>query len=137
MTYQRDRDDFIARMAKRGHSVDLARKLLRYATTLHRLAESECNGDDWQTGRLVPCPGDGTKDSWCGLCGGEDGKHDKITLSSLRDEQCAARVRKALVGTGIEPVFNGDPRGTVFKLKVPGDSGNDWGGEGLVCVPTR
>lgn len=45
MTYQRERDEFISRATREGLSLDVCRKLLRYATTLQRLAEAQCNGD--------------------------------------------------------------------------------------------
>lgn len=34
----------------------------------------------------------------------------------------------------ITPIFGGDPRGCVVKLKLPDGSTNDWGNEGW-CVP--
>ena len=45
MSYQKERDEFISRATAEGLSLDTCRKLLRYATTLQRLAEAQCNGD--------------------------------------------------------------------------------------------
>ena len=45
MSYTHDRDQFISLGAKEGLSLDTCRKLLRYATTLQRLQEAQCNGD--------------------------------------------------------------------------------------------
>ena len=55
MSKQRDRDEFIAIATKEGIPVDVARKLLRYAATLHRLAELECSSEAADRDR-VPCP---------------------------------------------------------------------------------
>lgn len=45
MSYTTERDEFISRATAEGLDLDTCRKLLRYATTLQRLAEAQCNGD--------------------------------------------------------------------------------------------
>ena len=45
MSYSKEREEFISRATQEGLSLDTCRKLLRYATTLQRLAEAQCNGD--------------------------------------------------------------------------------------------
>lgn len=45
MSYTRERDEFIKQASQEGLDLDACRKLLRYATTLQRLAEAQCNGD--------------------------------------------------------------------------------------------
>lgn len=62
MSYTKERDEFIAIAAREGLPVDIARKLLRYATTLQRLAVAQCNGDwpyngdrDRPSARKEPC----------------------------------------------------------------------------------
>ena len=45
MSYQNDRDNFIVRASREGLDLATCRKLLRYATTLQRLQEAQCNGD--------------------------------------------------------------------------------------------
>ncbi len=45
MSRQNDRDQFIAEATQAGLHVSQARSLLRYAATLQRLAEAQCNGD--------------------------------------------------------------------------------------------
>lgn len=45
MSYTRERDEFISRATAEGLSLETCRKLLRYATTLQRLQEAQCNGD--------------------------------------------------------------------------------------------
>jgi len=156
MGKQRDRDEFVAIMATEGVGPDVAAKLMRAATTLHRLAERECNGDDWNMGwpvGLVACPKAPARSfnrngiyigepiaAWCPVCEGPklaDGRyeHAKVTASSVKDAQVEARVRKLCKPLGLEPVFSGDPRGAVLKLKVPSGRTNDWGSSGI-CVPS-
>ncbi len=49
-------------------------------------------------------------------------------------ESIRARMMKLLGKYGVEPIFGGDPRGCVFKLKLPSGETNDFGREGW-CVP--
>jgi hypothetical protein len=44
------------------------------------------------------------------------------------------RVKAWLTRTPFVPVFSGDPRGAVLKIKVPSGRTDDWGQEGI-CVP--
>lgn len=55
MTYQHERDEFISLATREGLDLPTCRKLLRYATTLHRLAEAQCNGD-WPYNGGRDCP---------------------------------------------------------------------------------
>lgn len=43
--YQKEREQFIVRAQHEGLSLDVCYKLLRYASTLQRLAVAQCNGD--------------------------------------------------------------------------------------------
>lgn len=52
----------------------------------------------------------------------------------VREAQTEARVGALCAKHELTPIFNGDPRGAVLKLKVPSGRTNDWGREG-VCVP--
>jgi hypothetical protein len=110
MSYQRERDEFIATMAMAGVSTKEARRLLRWAATLDRLAVAQCNGD-WPADngeRLVkPCPE-------CEL------RWDPSTIKKggCPDCRATAHARAALKGTGIVPVFSGDPRGNVVTLTI-------------------
>ena len=45
MSYQRERDAFIAKASSEGLDLATITKLLRYASTLQRLAVAQCNGD--------------------------------------------------------------------------------------------
>lgn len=142
MTSRRHREDFIVRLARAGIHPDDARKLLRYARTLHRLAEAQCNGD-WPAdnrGRLVePCakceglwaPSVLLKGRQCPDC------RTEAHVRTL----CADITRRLYPGRWVEeeelppvaPEFSGDPRGCVLKLRIPGDPGDY--GDGLVGVP--
>lgn len=57
-----------------------------------------------------------------------------VTDARCPDCRTSDRVRELLAPFNIEPIFNGDPRGAVVKLKVPSGRTDDWGREG-VCVP--
>src|SRR5262245_34156293 len=63
MNYQRERDEFLVIATQEGLSADVARKLMRYAQTLHRLAVAQCNGD-W------PADNGERKVEWCPICEG-------------------------------------------------------------------
>ena len=150
MSHQRDREEFVALMTKEGVPLRVIQALMRASTTLHRLAERECNGDDWTVRALVPCPEapKGTfnrqgvyiepadsveRDVWCSVCG-EKGKHARVTASTVKAGQVEQRVQALCKAHGLTPVFNGDPRGAVLKVKVPSGRTNDGWREG-VCVP--
>lgn len=98
MSRQSDREQFIATMIQEGFTLDLARKLMRYAATLDRLAVARCNGD-WPA----------------------DNGERKV-------EACQSLVNRTLDGTGIKPQFHGDPRGPVLRLEMPSGRGAGWGG---------
>lgn len=55
MSYQRERDQFIARMAGEGLPLHVTEALLRAATTLQRYAELACSSEAADRDR-VPCP---------------------------------------------------------------------------------
>lgn len=114
--------------------------LLRYAATLQRLAEDDCNvsADDaglekrtLKRNRIqakVWSICDDLQDMKCPSCGAE--RDLSKVLCHFRG--CAA----AKAGTVLQPVpvFNGDPRGCVLKIRVPSGYTNDFEREGI-CVP--
>lgn len=55
MSYQQERDQFIARMTKEGLPLDVTTALLRAATTLQRYAEL-ATSSEWADRDRVPCP---------------------------------------------------------------------------------
>ena len=60
MSYQHERDSFIAQMSREGLPLDVTRALLRAATTLQRYAELACSSEAADRDR-VPCPAATTK----------------------------------------------------------------------------
>lgn len=82
MSYVKERDEFISIMTGEGLSLEVTRKLLRYAQTLHRLAVAQCNGD-W--------PYNGDRDrpnalkSACAMCDA----HGKVEGSNAECGECS------------------------------------------------
>lgn len=117
MSYQRERDQFIARAAQAGMPLSLCLTLLRYATTLQRLAVAECNGD-W------PADNGERKTRVCPQC--ECGWAPSSFARGLCPE-CRTKdlVSTALQGTAWQPYFQGDPRGAVLQLFPAGTAHDD------------
>ena len=143
MSRQRDHDEFVAIMATEGVPVDVARSLLRVGATLQRIAELRCSSEAADRDR-VPCPG-GAETCLCRDYGSYedqprssasvgDGRHGTVPRYTVREARIEARVWALCQHHGLTPIFNGDPRGAVLKLKVPSGRTNDGGREG-VCVP--
>lgn len=109
----REREQFIATMSKHNVSLDVTRGLLRYAATLQRLAEAQCNGDwPYQNGERKVAECAKCKDLW-------------VPSVLLKGKQCPDCRTQALAAelvkaAGLEPVFQGDPRGYVFRVMVEG-----------------
>jgi hypothetical protein len=103
MSELKARQEFIALMAAEGIPLDVSLKVMRYATTMQRIAVKECNEG--------LTPDDREKDDWC------EGK-----------------IKDLLTPLKCTPIFNGDPRGAVVKIKVPSGHTDDWGQTGI-CVP--
>lgn len=122
-TKQRDRDEFISIMTKEGVPLHVSRSLMRYAATLQRLSEAQCNGDwpaDNGERKVIPC-------SVCGALW----VPSTITRTGCPDCRIERLVTLALVGTGIKPSFHGDPRGCVLRLTMPSGRDSGWGGVGV------
>ena len=142
MGRQKEREEFVAVMAREVPLMDLddVRRLMRAATTLHRLAEAECNGDDWRD-EHGPRHFRATDNRDKAVCGEAwDGavmtwrRWNRVTCSNCKAWRVEQRVKALCAQYGVVPVFNGDPRGAVLKLAVPSGYTNDWGQTGL-CVP--
>lgn len=149
MTYQQERDEFIALATKEGLDLGTIRKLLRYATTLQRLAEAQCNGDwPYNGGRDRPAlselSGDLVQLKWdkrytvCPKCEASGVAKSAMrwtiepngsTSRMLVCPDCRTQeLVKALLtaddclitrNAKITPVFGGDPRGAVLRLSTP------------------
>lgn len=122
MSYQRDREEFVAAfvLAMHGRSLprgkdalSIARAILRHANTVQRLAIVICNeGLDEREMKL--------------------NERSQAAIRGLCEEVSSVPGRRPL-----EAHFQGDPRGACVKLRLPSGRSNDAGGEGLYCVPTR
>jgi hypothetical protein len=143
MNYQRERDQFIVQATSAGLSLDQASRLLRCATTLHRLAEAQCNGDwpaDNGTRTVEACPVCGS--SWVPsqITGGARAQAatsravkpfgaitvDMVhTAKACPDCRTESLVHEALDGSSLMPECGGDPRGCVLKLYQRGTPRED------------
>jgi hypothetical protein len=90
--------------------------LLRLAATLQRLAEDDCNVATDEAGQQR-----------------RDAK--KLRISNRVLAVCNDIGPEHEGESLTVPVFQGDPRGAVLKIRVPDGYTNDWGREGIV-VPS-
>lgn len=140
MTYSQERDEFLGLVVKEGLPVDIARTVLRHATTLQRIAELECSSERADRDR-VPCPGV-KRDADC-ICDWDRdldrGQHRDVKRIERQAQRIEARLIAGLAKyPGFAFVFGGDPRGGVVRLKVPSGAYNTWGGaEDGIAVPAR
>ncbi len=159
MNYQTERDQFIAQFARTFPDVPItvANAFLRLSTTLHRLAEAQCNGD-W------PCDNGQRPVEFCKLCEGGYVKsaitggplarlawkqaHPESTVAGTRNDEracpdCRTTARAVELARVHIPthkiITQGDPRGCVLFI-YPGnvdraefDSGRTRG----IAVPGR
>ena len=133
MSKQSDRDQFIATMTREAPTMPLSvvRTLMRHSATLTRLAELACSSEAADRDR-VRCTG--AKGRRC-LCDQTNGaEHETVPRIAVQADRLEERVTALCAPHGIKPVFSGDPRGAVVKLKLPSGKTDDWGGTG-VCVP--
>ncbi len=126
MSKQSERDNFIAEATKAGLTVHTARKLLRYAATLQRLSEAQCNGD-W------PADNGERKVVRCSRCESLWARSSMLRVKShlnrvdnhvpliCKDCRTQELVNRVLEGSTLMAEFQGDPRGYVLRL-FPKDS---------------
>lgn len=124
MTTTKDKLEFALAMGRHTRaSLRQVQALMRYAVTLQRLAEDDCNvaTDDAGLGKR---------------------HHKRVSIQRKIRLVCAEialdgdrpnTLRKA--GMSCEAVFSGDPRGCVLKIRVPDGFSNSFGDEGIV-VPS-
>lgn len=113
MSQQRWREVFIAQSAKEGLPLEAARRLLRKAATLTRLAEAQCNGDwpaDNGKREVKECPRCATY--WV---------PSTILKTGCPDCRAEDNVRQILkaYADGWTFTTQGDPRGCPITLKAP------------------
>ncbi len=142
MSRQKDREAFAAKMAAEGMSFDLIRWLMRASATLTRLAEAECSievehprhlvikgnpeGQVTGCGEKIPSPWEPKMRTTYSRA--------LVTCWGCKYDVVEKRVSAKLARTAFVPVFSGDPRGAVLKIKVPSGRTDDWGQTGI-CVP--
>lgn len=140
MTYQQERERTIADLARDGMATRDITRILRQATTLHRLAEAQCNGDypyangsEWSRSaspsRLKICPE--CADEWA-----------KTAFRKGVCPDCRAQaIVRAIVATypGWTVAFGGDPRGCVLHLGSPAHPYDECGKNGHrgIGIPGR
>jgi hypothetical protein len=137
MSYQREREDFIARMSAEGLPIHVTRLLLREATGLNRRAELACSSEAADRDR-VPCPrikgerystlpiakATAAFERYPCLCDDYPtgthaaGRHSTIPRITLQDWQAERRITTALPD-GWSFVTEGDPRGYVLRVMPP------------------
>jgi len=111
MSYQHEREVFIAQMTQEGIPLDVCLRVLRNANTIQRLAARECSVEMSEA----------------------ESKREE-----LRAAACEARIAKMLAPYGVTVDTSGDPRGFCVKLMLPSGKYNTWGGaESGYGVPTR
>ena len=81
--------------------------LQRVSATLHTIAERQCNGHQTPSG------------DWDEAAAQRDEK---------REESAEKRARDLADKIGCKVTFQGDPRGAVVKLHIPGQPGDSFGG---------
>ena len=153
MSYQTERDQFIAHVSREGAPYRLIVALLREATTLQRLSELSCSSEAANRD-TVPCPGAATRaDGVPCLCDKPHTGHEnvpRIDIQAYRSEQRAikaTRISRCLCcGTADDcdhwgVVTNGDPRGYVLAVIPPSyaqrNKGRDRSNLDGIGVPAR
>lgn len=114
MNYREERERAIAHLIPHLPYMVIDR-LFRSATTLHRLAEAQCNGDwPYDNGQRPTVP--------CGVCeAGTVPSQLKTAKRACPDCMTQARVVKLLAPyPNVKPTFQGDPRGCELSLEIDG-----------------
>lgn len=138
MSYQKDREQFIAQIVKEiGHAgYDLAYLVLRNASTIQTCETLVCSSEAADRDRVMcPAAKTGKMEDCC--CDFEyQGAHCKTPKVEVKIMRARKRIAAACKEHGITADFSGDPRGACVKLNLPSGTYNSWGGKGF-CVPTR
>jgi hypothetical protein len=124
------REETLYNLGKVGVPYHVARKLLRYGATLHRLAEAQCNGDypaDNGERKVVACTR--CESMWVRSSMVRDYTAPKIQRPGddraryipliCRDCRTEELIKKTCEEAGLIPEINGDPRGAVLTVKTP------------------
>jgi hypothetical protein len=162
MSYQRDRDQFVASMTREGLPLHVIDALLRAATGFNRRAELACSSEAADRDR-VPCPAASTYTKTIrgntrefprkpnGPCLCDDyptglhaaGRHSDITRITLQDWRTEHRLIALLASDapGWTLQTAGDPRGYTLRVIPPSyaarNSGRDIHNLDAIGVPSR
>lgn len=119
MSYQKEREQFIATVTREGLPFHVAQTLLRAATTINRLAELACSSEAADRDR-IPCPAtrNGTKFHGPCLCDRTNDGHETIPRIRLQDWNAERRAALA-VPPDWAVLTEGDPRGYTLKVIPP------------------
>jgi len=141
MSYQREREEFIAIVTREGLPIDVVRLLLREATGLNRRAELACSSEAADRDR-VRCPQAGklptskeANEKYPCLCE-YNGSHHDVPRIAVQDWHAERRVQRALqhvndrllqsgapINVQAPALWNwqteGDPRGYVLRIIPP------------------
>ena len=138
MSYQSERDSFIARMAREGLSLDATLVLLRCATSMQRYAELVCSSEAADRDR-VPCPQARNAKDAC-LCDYTSDEHHDVPRIAVLDWRTEVRAEKVLPA-GWTLDTQGDPRGYVLRVIPPSYAGRNQGKDRFnrdaIGVPAR
>ena len=143
MSYHQEREEFIIRVIKEGLGYDAAKRLLREATKINRLAELACSSEAADRDR-VPCPGIKGKSpclcDWPGWTVHDPGVHSDIPRIRLQDHRAGQRA-VAAVPAGWSVLTAGDPRGYTLRVIPPSyaerNAGRDRFNLDSIGVPAR
>jgi hypothetical protein len=129
--YAKERDAFMAEWRANGGKLDDARTMLRYAATLRRLAEAQCNGD-------YPCDNGQRETKACSACSMGYAPETLARDGACRECRTARRAQKLAESCGFRVNTSGDPRGYVLRVMFPNYAYNTWSGADQgYGVPTR
>lgn len=119
-----NREEFIYAMSGLGVSIRDARTILRHAATIQRCNEAHCSYE-WADRDRVECPGKpGVSPAGECICDYEyttPGQHETVKRVERTAKRREISIRAILTPYGLEPVFQGDPRGWCTRILRPAD----------------
>lgn len=115
MSYQTDREQFIATMSREGLPLWVTRRLLREATGINRRAELACSSEAADRDR-VACPS--PRVCLCDQAPGEGEPHVKVPRIAVQGWHAEQRIVRDLPA-GWAMVTEGDPRGYTLRVIPP------------------
>jgi hypothetical protein len=127
VNYQREREEFIARVVAAGLSFETTVKILRGAATHQRCSEMSCDNEYYCN----------VVERNCARCTDHAVDPPKGKVSTCPAHRAEDRMTKALAGTEWQVGFQGDPRGYTVRLWAPGTTPNPDSSSGYYGVPAR